>query len=199
MGTGSYWHWLVLLILVLGVALVVRLASRSAKAMGGHAQGIGGWLVLPIIGFISVILLTGANLILALKEYEGIEFILTDTSGAMNDLYLPIALSLLFGIAVITSAAICLYKIFVSRGELKKIAVVHYLLLASAGLVELRGDSVISSAIPDVARDPSVTKDAIRGVIAAAIWVPYFLVSKRVQNTFGNRSKSMNPTAISGA
>ena len=197
MGMGSYWHWLVLLILVLGIALVVRLASQSAKATGGHAQGIGGWLVLPIIGFIGVILLTGANLISAIKDYEGIKYILTDTSGELNDLYLPMVLSLLFGIAVITSAAICLYKIFVSRGELKKIAVVHYLLLASAGLVELWGDSVLSSIVPDVAHDPSITRDALRGVIAAAIWVPYFLISKRVQNTFGI-SKSMNPVASSG-
>jgi hypothetical protein len=189
MGSFSIWHWLILLILFGGIAFAIfssvrKNRTRSLVGVAGPI-GIGGWLIIPILGFIGVIILTAINLSALVTEFEGIKFILTDTTGATNGMLLPVILSTVFGIAVMASASICLYKIFVSKSELRTIAVIHYVLLASAGLIELWGDGVISAVLPDTAPDPSVTKDAVRGVLAAFIWIPYFLNSKRIKNTFG--------------
>jgi Protein of unknown function (DUF2569) len=152
--------------------------------------GVGGWLILPIIGFAGTILLTGINLAVALQSFDGLVLIFTDTTGQFSAMRVPVALSLLFGVAVMTSAAICLYRIFIAKSHVKGVAVIHYCILATAGIIELWGDGVISANLPNTAEDPSVVKDAVRNVVVAMIWIPYFLISKRVANTFKTATAS---------
>jgi Protein of unknown function (DUF2569) len=160
------------------------MSSENLQVQSKKLFGVGGWLILPIIGFAGTIILTLLNLFVAFQSIEGLILIFTDQSDQFSSMRVPVALSLLFGSAVIISAAICLYRIFVSKMNVRKIAVIHFCILATAGLVELWGDNVISTSIPNAAADPSIVKDAVRGVIIAAIWIPYFMVSKRVANTF---------------
>jgi multisubunit Na+/H+ antiporter MnhF subunit len=195
MGTGSYWHWIVLLVLILAVIAVIYVVKRNPKATDGKLVGVSGWLIIPIIGFVGTILLTGVNLVGAIQSFAGLKVIFTDTTGQYSAMRIPVALSLLFGLAVVVSASICLYRIFVSKTGVKKIAVLHYVVLAAAGLVELWGDRFISANAPDSAADPSIVKDAVRGVLAAAIWIPYFMVSKRVANTFENGASPVAKTS----
>ena len=197
MGSFSMWHWLILLAFIAIIFFVVRYAARQAAAAGpAGPTGVGGWLIIPIIGFVGVILLTGKNLISALGETEGLKAIFFGTSPELDVLRLPIFLSLAFAVALIISAAICLYKIAFSRVSLRNIAVTHYVLLAIAGLVEYWGDGVISTAMADTPRDPTISRDAVRGIVAACIWIPYFVVSKRIANTFeGGKAASVSTGA----
>ena len=49
-------------------------------------------------------------------------------------------------------------------------------------------DFFVADLIPAVAAepDPESTKELIRTIIGAAIWIPYFLKSDHVKNTFIN-------------
>ncbi len=147
-------------------------------------RGLGGWLILPIIGFIGTILLTGWNLSEIIRSWDGMVAIFTNES--MKGARLPVGLSFLAAALVIASAAFCLFLIFAKRRAIVTFATAHYLILAVAGLVDLWGQGVLERALPNMPPDPAAIRDAVRGVVIAAIWIPYFNVSKRVRNTFVN-------------
>jgi len=148
-------------------------------------SGIGGWLILPIIGFVGTILLTGYNFWTSLKTtFDGLMAIFAATSGPLTELKIPITLSLVSGCLVIISATWCLYLIFARKHAIVRFATAHYLILAVAGLIEMWGGLALEKAIPGTPSDPFV-RGAVRGILIAYIWIPYFWRSKRVRNTFG--------------
>lgn len=150
-------------------------------------SGIGGWLILPIIGFIGTILLTGVNLLQALGEIDGLGAIFKATSGPLVALKVPTALSLLAGCLVILSAGYCLYLVFTKNRAIVNIATAHYLILASGGLIDLWLSNVLETTLPMAASDRAhIVTEAVRDVIIACIWISYFRLSRRVKNTFMN-------------
>jgi hypothetical protein len=145
--------------------------------------GIGGWLILPVLGFIGTILLTGWSVVQALQSWEGLVAIFTATEGQLAQLKLPTAVSLIGGILVIASAAYCLYLMFAKKRAMVRFATAHYLILAVAGLGDLWAGFVMERVLSEP-NDPTAIKEAVRGVVIAFIWIPYFHASKRVRNTF---------------
>ena len=152
--------------------------------------GIGGWLVLPIIGFVGTILLTGWNQLQWLSEIDGLVAIFEAQSGPLVALKVPTALSLFAACLVILSASYCLYLIFVKNHAIINFATAHYLILASAGLADVWLANALEKAIPGMKSDPTIAANAVRLIMIACIWIPYFQVSKRVRNTFVNTRAS---------
>ncbi|WP_112664099.1 DUF2569 domain-containing protein [Microvirga flavescens] len=157
--------------------------------------GIGGWLILPIIGFIGTLGLTIFNLSGLFKELDGFIAIFSATSGQLAEMRLPVALSMLGGVAVILSAGACLVFIFQKKPIIVKAATAHYLILVAASLIELWGDARFREILPDEPVDPKVARDTVRVFMTALIWIPYFHVSKRVKNTFRNPVVGHNESA----
>jgi hypothetical protein len=147
-------------------------------------SGIGGWLVLPVLGFIGTILLTLWNLFQA--DLDGLVAIFNATSGPLAALKAPTASSLFGGCLVILSASYCLYLIFAKNHTITSFATAHYLILASAGLVDVWAEFAVEKALPSVPPDPTIVREAARGIMIACIWIPYFHLSTRVKNTFVN-------------
>jgi len=154
--------------------------------------GIGGWLILPVLGFAATILLTGVNLWQVLEAFDGSRAILTaPSSSPLAALKIPFAASLVFGILVVASAALCLILVFSKNRAIVKVAIAHYLILMIGGLLDVWVDHETHRAIPDVPLDPTIIRDAVRGVLIACIWIPYFLMSKRVRNTFVDKQPAI--------
>jgi hypothetical protein len=159
--------------------------SSADDNRGPGPVGIGGWLILPILGFIGTILLTCFNLLQGLAELQGLRNIfLAESSSPLASLRLPMIASLVLGFLVIASAAYCLVLVFSKKAAVVKFATIHYLLLMAAGFADVWMEYQIHEVAPTTAVDPTTMTNALRGVVAVCIWIPYFHVSKRVWNTF---------------
>src|SRR5205085_12690429 len=89
---------------------------------------------------------------------------------------------------VIASAAYCLWLVIKKDSTIIAFATAHYLILMIAGFADLWADAALRQVIHELPVDPSVAKNAARGVLLACIWIPYFRFSKRVRNTFASPS-----------
>lgn len=151
-------------------------------------KGIGGWLIVPIIGFIGTVILTLKNLLdtFSKENLDGMALIFNANSGLIAEVKIPMALSLVAGILVILSASYCLFLIANKDYKIVKFATVHYLVLASAGLFDLWGGIAVEAAFPTIPLEKDFINGAMRGILVAMIWIPYFRMSLRVKNTFVN-------------
>ena len=149
-------------------------------------QGIGGWLLLPVIGmFVFPI----RALVSLATDYwpifeKGIWATLT-TPGtqAYHPLWAPVLVfEILFNIAFLAFELFLLYLLFTKSHRFPKM----FIVFAVANLIFVVGDALIGNQIPAVAASgaESMAKEIGRSFIVVAIWVPYMLVSKRVKNTF---------------
>ncbi len=152
----------------------------------GEPKGLGGWLILPAIGLIVASLRLG---ILLMKDFwpifrDGFWPVLT-TPG--TEAYHPLwGTLLIFEIAGNTAFILAnlalLFFYFTKHWRFPTL----YITLLVLNVVFVVSDFFMGNAIPAVAasNDPQAAKEMARTLGAAAIWIPYFLRSKRVKNTF---------------
>jgi hypothetical protein len=173
--------------LLLGLLLVVpcwflkpgpRWRGRVAEA--GGQTGLGGWLVLPMIALcvspVRYVVATGSGL----QMVFGIE----DPSNLSGLWYFAILigftaqgffLSVLIGLAVL---------FFARRWILPKAYVVMLLMMTAYSLLDLGLCLALDRQYPEDPLVPEASRVAVQTVIAAMIWIPYFMKSRRVRNTF---------------
>lgn len=153
-------------------------------ATGEGPVGLGGWLILPLIGWVVTLGLTGANIYSALGDPDVVAILREPPPNLPGGLREAMLASLFAALLLMASSIACLVAFFRRSRRMVAIATVHFLLLFAAGFVEYGAAQAIGAAVGDaqVARD--AVRDLLRGVIAAAIWIPYFHRSRRVRNTF---------------
>lgn len=155
-------------------------------AGGEGPAGLGGWLILPLIGWVLTLGLTGANILAAVTDPD-VSPILREPSPDLPEGVRGVMLASLFAallVLAMASSIASLVAFFRRSRRMVPIATVHFLLLFAAGFIEYGAAQVIGAATGDeqIARD--AVRDLLRGVIAAAIWIPCFHRSRRVRNTF---------------
>ena len=186
MASFSIWHWIIVIAVVAGILFAVRAKIRMSKNNNGELVGISRWLLLVIIGLSATILLTVETIASGLsgENLTGLKIIFSREAGELSKMRIPVAASFISGSMVIVSAGLLLTGIFSRNKNIRIYALVHYLLLAVAGIVDYISYFSIFFMFPETENDPRMASGAFRGVLSSIIWIPYFFVSKRVINTF---------------
>ncbi len=180
-------NWLVLILAVLFFVLVGLLAFylyRKFTANPGTEvpMRLGGWLVLPLIGlFINLFLIFSSFFT---NSYFDKSVWLARTDQTSED-YLP-GFSAMLIFELLVNICIFIYTLLIFVLALKynrnvpKLFIIYYIAYFAAAI----GDDVLAIVVLDQKDYYGLTKDIFRYSITCAIWIPYFLVSKRVKETF---------------
>lgn len=145
----------------------------SASGVDPSLVGIGGWLVLPAIGFVVGPIVGVVGLIAALGLFSDVE---AAGYGGIYTLELVVQVGLL---AFLIYAAT---RFFGKKSNAPSVIITF--LIVSLGtsvlllIIELGAGAEVFAI--------ETGKQLVREVIGAAIWIPYFRVSKRVKATFVN-------------
>jgi hypothetical protein len=170
----------------LDAAIKLRGQQPVSDATALPLKGIGGWLILVVIGLlfspvrISYFLVTNHWPIFR----DGLWPVLT-TPGteAYHVLWAPlITFEIVGNLGSIALALVTLWFL-VRKSRRTPVLAISWLMWSAAFVVI---DFFAADLIPAVASqsDPDNIKELLRSIVGAAIWVPYFLVSKRVKATF---------------
>jgi hypothetical protein len=160
--------------------------AEAPPAFLDGPRGIGGWLILPLLGLIFTPIKVGVEMHRDFSPMlePGIWEALTTPGGeAYHALWAPIIIfELATNVALIVFTLVLLVLFLRTSRRVPKLMIV--LMLAQIAIQGV--DLVLVGFIPALASDPDAhsKRDLVRALVAAAIWIPYFLTSKRVRNTF---------------
>ncbi|MGY1459848.1 DUF2569 domain-containing protein [Luteimonas sp. A534] len=167
-------------------------------------EGIGGWLLLVVLGLIvspiRIAMMLSQNHFTIFSDGTW-EALTSPESDSYHSLWAPLlSLEIAGNVLTILLALITLCFLVMKSKHTPKVAITWLLF----GLVFVASDFVLAQQIPLIAEqpaDPETIKELVRSVVGAAIWVPYFLVSKRVRATFSREwpNNSFKPTPLRGA
>jgi hypothetical protein len=153
--------------------------------------GIGGWLLLPLLHLLINIAINGKDVAeMFAGGSDGAELV-RGSHEFVASLYnhtTSVQQWVIFGIVAVTACVMvypvfCLVQFLRKKESVPRLMIAFYLLL----LVVVGINAAFAHFFPDAAAQagPDTTvRDVVRTVIAAAIWIPYFLTSERVGNTF---------------
>ena len=183
LGFGTLYYtvlgWLLIgLVVLLGVLMAAR-ARREEKKGKPPPVGIGGWLLLPAIGFVLGPIMGIVSLVLSLGAYSLLE---------APALEAPVALRVLRVLDLLVSLALLVFLVYAATqffGKKKEApAVIIAYLIASVAVSLLLLVAWLAAGAGEIAADYGARLGA--SVILAAVWIPYFRVSRRVKATFVN-------------
>jgi hypothetical protein len=163
----------------------VRPGEPPAALLDGP-RGIGGWLILPLLGLIFTPIRMVTQMVrdfFPVLEPETWKALTTPGREAYHWLWAPtIVFELVTNLGLIGFTLVVLVLFVRTSRRVPKLMIA--LMLANIGIQG--GDYVLVGLIPALASQPDThsTRDLVRAVLSGAIWIPYFLVSKRVRNTF---------------
>jgi hypothetical protein len=163
-------------------------ALKSADTEGEHRKpsGLGGWLILVAIGLIfSPLRLVAFFLQTFVPLFQDGAWGALTTPGSeqYHVLWAPLLIfEIVANLGFIVAHVVLAFLFFRKSRLFPK----TYIALALINLCFIIIDTwFVSFVLPDEPMlDPDTTKEIVRSLVSAAIWVPYMMVSKRVKNTF---------------
>lgn len=149
-------------------------------------SGLGGWLILVQIGLYGTLLLATVQLFtysIPTFTSETWPLLTSKESEFYHPLWSPlITFETIYNVLLIAFCIYILINFYSKKRLLPTLMIVFY----AASLIVSFIDYLVLLMIP-LARemeDGSSMRDLIRSALTCAIWIPYFIKSERVQNTF---------------
>ncbi len=154
-------------------------------------SGIGGWLILPLIGMCLTIVLTVINLVIALgpQSIEGFKNIFS-AGGGLESLRIPVIASMASGVFIVVYTVFTLSNFLTKSLKTPKLMIVMYMVLVATNAIDFMAASKFDEVLA-TNMAPRGFSGLLRSGIVASIWIPYFMVSVRVKNTFGGHEESI--------
>lgn len=147
-------------------------------------KGIGGWLILPMLGIVLSLIILPFSIYT--QNAQVIEYWCELTDPQSNS-FIPLFKELIYfevlGNVILYLTLLFLSYVFFTK---KKLTIKIYIFFQLFSLVLTVSDIILASILLDLDVDASDIKDIFRALVGCAIWIPYFLVSRRVKNTFVN-------------
>lgn len=149
-------------------------------------EGIGGWLILVAIGLVASPVLMVVNLTQdVLPAFAGGAWDKLTTAGSphYHPLWAPLLITEVSCTTLFILFSLVILVLFFMKKRTLPLLVIIFLL---ANLAFAIADYLLSMRIPLVASmpDESTPTQIARQAVSCVIWIPYFLKSKRVRNTF---------------
>jgi hypothetical protein len=160
--------------------------TESNQVFKSPAWPIGGWLILIALSvLISPVRLSYGIYSLYFPLFtDGTMTLLMDATSEYYDFHLAmlIIVETILNLVMLFASLYMAYLFFKRRSLLPK----FYIVFVVSSLVFITVDAFVAGLIlGDVATaDRETTTEIIRSTISVIIWVPYFLMSVRVKNTF---------------
>ena len=149
-------------------------------------EKIGGWLILVAIGLVltplrSIVIVGKTFLPIFLTEKWRV--LTTPGTAAYHPLWAPLLIFEFSGNVVVVAFAVIVAVCLFQKRRIFPRLMIAFLL---SNLLFVAVDYVVADWIPAVARqnDTQSLRELARILFGCLIWIPYFLVSKRVKGTF---------------
>ena len=156
--------------------------QSSASTARDGPEGIGGWLILPVIGLV----LTPLRGLYQLSQLTGLKDSLSFLSSGQTT-FLVIETLFSLAIAVVLPIAL-LVLLFNKKSAFPRLYIIWAVLCLAFLVIDL---IVVQALFKDVFAaggveliDADTMRDILRTVVLVAVWVPYMINSRRVRNTF---------------
>ena len=155
--------------------------------------GLGGWLVLPIIGLCLTLLIASAGM--AKDTVPGFfdgtwSNLTTPGSAGYHASWMPYLVLTFAAQVLLALGSLALLVLLFSRKSVLPVAMIVFYLacIAFAGIDLWAVTTFLPEIAPEAAKEmgPSILKDFARAIVSSLIWIPYFMNSERVRNTFVN-------------
>lgn len=153
---------------------IATIPDGATPTIDHRLAGIGGWLILPAIGFVLTPLIALMSLVFLLRMLP-----LIWAAGHGRIVMLDMLLILVLLILTVSTAL----RFFRKKADAPR-RIIALLIIAVASDVLLLIASMAAGTDDDLAL--GATTGLLRDGISAAIWIPYFRMSKRVKATFVN-------------
>ena len=160
--------------------------SVGTEGKQQHPSGLGGWLILVAIGLVISPLRLGAMILQIFVPVftDGTWGILTTPGSELyHALWAPLLIFELLGNLGFIVAYIVLAILFFRKSRFFPKT---YITIAVLNLFFIFLDAWLGSLVlqDEPMFDPETAREIGRSLVAFAVWVPYMVVSKRVENTF---------------
>jgi Protein of unknown function (DUF2569)/Domain of Unknown Function with PDB structure (DUF3857)/Transglutaminase-like superfamily len=193
---GNWWLvFFVLVSLAIGFYVAVRIWRYDPPVAPAFENGesIGGWLILPAIGLVITPLKMLYEHVIYFRDITTWPLVhapWSATSAIEMAQVLVIHAEIVLNAMLICCSIALVIMFFKRRTGIPRLLVGWYILLLVTQVV----DGLAVLAVFDAPPGPDMFQDVTRSFVGACIWVPYFLVSTRVKNTFVIRLNGSRPT-----
>lgn len=171
---------------VLSVEPPIEEQKRDYRPLG--VSGLGGWLILIQIGLFLTIVLLAVQLIqqiVPIFTTETWELLTSKQSDYYHPLWGPVLIfELVYNVLFLLFSLYTVFAFYSKKAILPRLMIIFYSVSLVVGII----DYLLLLQIPMASEleDGSSMREIAKSVLTCAIWIPYFIKSVRVRNTFVN-------------